>query len=160
LDWIIEFIAPYTFTQFGFTGNYSAVAILHTLQFTVAHALRFSVSTSRLLATDLSQCRCNFKSHMKSAWQRLIPFLPFLTVSFYNTSARTTEKPACIVDEACLLHRCLAIDVLFRAFASAGMCFNESLPNSECTRHIMYGSGHGQLQATFLACSKWTLTKS
>jgi hypothetical protein len=33
---------------------YSATADLHALQFTVAHALEFSVSTSRLLATDLN----------------------------------------------------------------------------------------------------------
>jgi hypothetical protein len=32
----------------------SAIAILHTLQFTIAHALGFSVFTSRILATDLS----------------------------------------------------------------------------------------------------------
>jgi hypothetical protein len=34
--------------------QYSAIADLHTFQFTVAHALGFSVSTSCLLATDLS----------------------------------------------------------------------------------------------------------
>jgi hypothetical protein len=33
---------------------YSAIAELHIFQFTVAHALEFSVSTSRLLATDLN----------------------------------------------------------------------------------------------------------
>jgi hypothetical protein len=33
---------------------YSAIADLHTFQFTAAHALRFSVSTSRILATDLN----------------------------------------------------------------------------------------------------------
>jgi hypothetical protein len=33
---------------------YNAIADLHNLQFTVAHALRFSVSTSCLLATDLN----------------------------------------------------------------------------------------------------------
>jgi hypothetical protein len=33
--------------------QYSAIADLQTFQFTVAHALGFSVSTSRLLATDL-----------------------------------------------------------------------------------------------------------
>jgi hypothetical protein len=32
----------------------TAIAVLHTFQFTVAHALGFSVSTSRLLATDLN----------------------------------------------------------------------------------------------------------
>jgi hypothetical protein len=34
--------------------KYRAIADLHTFQFTVAHALRFSVSTSRILATDLN----------------------------------------------------------------------------------------------------------
>jgi hypothetical protein len=34
--------------------QYSAIAILHTLQFTVAHALRFSGFTSRILATDFT----------------------------------------------------------------------------------------------------------
>jgi hypothetical protein len=48
----------------GFTGTsvtispnynqYSAISDLLILQFTVAHALEFSVSTSRLLATDLN----------------------------------------------------------------------------------------------------------
>jgi hypothetical protein len=32
--------------------QYSAIADLHTLQFTAAHALGFSAFTSRLLATD------------------------------------------------------------------------------------------------------------
>jgi hypothetical protein len=32
--------------------KYSAVADLHTFQFTVAHALGLSVSTSRVMATD------------------------------------------------------------------------------------------------------------
>jgi hypothetical protein len=69
---------PGTFTQFGNTGNYSAIAILHTFQFTVTHALGYSVVTSRILATDLIQSHCNFKSHVESSLYRLIPFLPFL----------------------------------------------------------------------------------
>jgi hypothetical protein len=52
LDWMIGFIAA-LFTQLGTTGNYSAIADLRTLQFTVTQALRFSVFTSRILATDL-----------------------------------------------------------------------------------------------------------
>jgi hypothetical protein len=44
---------PYKFTQIGTTGNYSPVAILHTFQFNVAHALGFSLSTSPLLVKDL-----------------------------------------------------------------------------------------------------------
>jgi hypothetical protein len=35
-------------------NRYSAIDDLHNLQFTVAHALGFSVFTSRLLATDLN----------------------------------------------------------------------------------------------------------
>jgi hypothetical protein len=34
-------------------SQYSAIADLHTFQFTVAHALGFSVSTNRPMATDL-----------------------------------------------------------------------------------------------------------
>jgi hypothetical protein len=41
------------YTSLGTTGNYSAIADLHTLQFTVTHALGFSAFTSRILATDL-----------------------------------------------------------------------------------------------------------
>jgi hypothetical protein len=35
-------------------NQYSAITDLHNLQFTIAHALGFSVFTSRLLATDLN----------------------------------------------------------------------------------------------------------
>jgi hypothetical protein len=41
------------YNHFGSTRNYSAIADLRTLQFTVTHALGFSVFTSRILATDL-----------------------------------------------------------------------------------------------------------
>jgi hypothetical protein len=34
--------------------QYSAIADLHTFQFTIAHALGFAVSPSRLLAMDLN----------------------------------------------------------------------------------------------------------
>jgi hypothetical protein len=49
---------------------------LHTFQFTVAHTLGFSVFTSCILAMDFSQSHCHFKSHMKSSFHSLIPFLP------------------------------------------------------------------------------------
>jgi hypothetical protein len=64
------------YTLLGTTGNYSAIANLHTSQFTVTHALGFSVFTSRILTTDLSQSHCHFISHMKSSLHSLIPFLP------------------------------------------------------------------------------------
>jgi hypothetical protein len=50
-------------------------------QFTVAHALGFSVFTSRVLATDLSQFNCNFNSHMKSSWHSLILCCHFFSVA-------------------------------------------------------------------------------
>jgi hypothetical protein len=77
LDWMIGFIDT-LYTVLGTTGNYSAIADIHILQFTVTHALGFSVFTSRIMATDLSQYHCNFKSHMKSSCHRQIPFLPFI----------------------------------------------------------------------------------
>jgi hypothetical protein len=63
-------------TVLGTTDNCNATAILHTSQFTVTHALGFSVFNSRLLAMDLQQSPCHFTSHMKSSLHRLIPFLP------------------------------------------------------------------------------------
>jgi hypothetical protein len=56
--------------------QYSAVAILHTFQFAVTHALGFSAFTSRILAMDLSQSHCNVKSHVKYSLHSLINFLP------------------------------------------------------------------------------------
>jgi hypothetical protein len=41
------------YTALGTTGNYSAIADLHTSQFTVRHALGSPVFTSRILATNL-----------------------------------------------------------------------------------------------------------
>jgi hypothetical protein len=58
--------------------EYSAIAIPHNFQFTVTHALGFSVFSRRILATDLSQSHSHFKSHMHSSCNSLIPFLPFL----------------------------------------------------------------------------------
>jgi hypothetical protein len=51
-DWMIGFIDT-LHIELGTTGNYSAIVILHTLQFTVTHAIEFSVFTSRFMATDL-----------------------------------------------------------------------------------------------------------
>jgi hypothetical protein len=63
------------YTVLGTTGTTALSRFPHTLQFTVTHALGFSVSTSRILATDLSQSHCYIKSHMKSFLHPLILFL-------------------------------------------------------------------------------------
>jgi hypothetical protein len=49
---MIEFICTLITSSLNHTYC-SAIADVHNLQFTVAHALGFSVSTIRLLATDL-----------------------------------------------------------------------------------------------------------
>jgi hypothetical protein len=51
LNWMIGFIDT-LYTPVRITSNYSAIADLHTLQFTVTYALGFSVFTSRTLETD------------------------------------------------------------------------------------------------------------
>jgi hypothetical protein len=50
--WMIGFNDS-LYIQIVTTGNYNAIADLHTLKFTVTHTLAFSVFTSRILATDL-----------------------------------------------------------------------------------------------------------
>jgi hypothetical protein len=52
--WISWLNLLHLYTQLGTTGNYSAIADLNTSQFTVTHALGFSVFTSRILATDFN----------------------------------------------------------------------------------------------------------
>jgi hypothetical protein len=74
-DWIYCTVYIHIFQDYR---KYSAIVILHIFQLTVAHALGFSVFTSRILATDLSQSHCNVKSHVKSSCHSGIPFLPFL----------------------------------------------------------------------------------
>jgi hypothetical protein len=76
LDWMIGFIET-LYTPLGTTGNYSVIADLHTLQFTVTqtHTPVFSVFTSHILATDSYQSYCNCSTHTSSL-HSLIPFLP------------------------------------------------------------------------------------
>jgi hypothetical protein len=74
----IGFISPYSLTTLRDYRQFSSVAVLHTFKFTNTHILGFSVFTSRILATDLSQSHCNFISYMKPSFHNLIPFLPFV----------------------------------------------------------------------------------
>jgi hypothetical protein len=54
MNGFISSLVTHSFNYTQIHRLYSAIADLHTFQFTAAHALGFSVSTSRLLATDLS----------------------------------------------------------------------------------------------------------
>jgi hypothetical protein len=145
---MIGFIASYTLTQLGTTSNYS-------LQFTVIHALVFSVFTSRILATVLSQSHCNFKSHIKSSFHRLIPSchysaaassedstLHFSTTLLYSSSeflctfinprSRTPRKtPSSTVKEVCLLVLYLAMKTFYcRVCVCCGNVFTDPLPSN------------------------------
>jgi hypothetical protein len=53
--WIgwLDLLTPYTHITLGYRQN-NAIADLHIFQFTVTHALGFSVFTSRIRATDYS----------------------------------------------------------------------------------------------------------
>jgi hypothetical protein len=80
-------------------NQYSAIVDLHALQFTVTHALGFSVLTSRVPAEDLQQSHCHFKSHMKSSLHSLIPFLPL----FCSCQFRTLDSIQFLCSQAHIL---------------------------------------------------------
>jgi hypothetical protein len=100
LGWKIGFIDT-LYIELGTTGNYSLTADLHTLQFSVTHALGFSVFNIRILVTDLWQFHCHFISHMKSSLQSIICFLPLFcncqfrrldSIQFLCSPSRLTSR--------------------------------------------------------------------
>jgi hypothetical protein len=84
-------------SQLGTTGNYSAIPDIHTLQFTVTHALEFPVFTSRILAMDLSQSHSHFRSHMKSVFHSGIPFLSLFSTQFNSSTPKLISPEADVV---------------------------------------------------------------
>jgi hypothetical protein len=74
MRWMIGFMNTLYIHTTRDCRHYSAIADLHAFQFIVTQELGFSVFRSRILATDLLQSSCNFKSHMKSSLHRLFPF--------------------------------------------------------------------------------------
>jgi hypothetical protein len=73
-DWICYTLYIHTVRDWK---QYKTIGILDTFQFTVAQALVFSVFTSRIPATDLTQSHCNLKSDMKYLSHSLVSFLAF-----------------------------------------------------------------------------------
>jgi hypothetical protein len=87
-DWIYWHLIQTTWDY----RQYSAIATLHTFQFTSARTLGSSVFTSRILATYLQQSRCHFKSNMNSSFHSLIiPFCHFFSVTFDCHLQNTTH---------------------------------------------------------------------
>jgi hypothetical protein len=113
-------------SQIGTIGNYSAIAILYTFQFTVPHALAFSVFTSRNLATELSPSQCNFKSHMKSSFYNLITFLPL----FCNCQFRRLDSIKFLCSQANILAGWRLETLLF----TSALLFSTVL----CCRTLLY----------------------
>jgi hypothetical protein len=64
-------------------NQYSGIVDLHSLEFTVAHALGISVSTSRLLATDLNTALMPVKVKIKET----------LRLAVYRQSIRLGSRP-------------------------------------------------------------------
>jgi hypothetical protein len=107
------------------------MADLHTFQFTVAHALGFSVSTSRLLATDLHTQTVTSNHYRYYSWNLPVtlyiltgrPLVFFCTPGFNslrrltvnadvlqdNSSARTPWKTVALLLRVCLPSRCIAM---------------------------------------------------
>jgi hypothetical protein len=68
--------------------QYSAIADLHTFQFTVTHALGFSVSTSRLLATALNSGYAFTMSSLSVYYQRILTQERSLQITMKSSSTQ------------------------------------------------------------------------
>jgi hypothetical protein len=104
-----DWIDTYTFTQFGTTGNYSANAILHTLQSTATHALGFSVFISRILATDLSRSHCNFNITREIFLAPSNSFLAFSVAANSETRLDSTRLLSTTVVNSAVLNLLLLL---------------------------------------------------
>jgi hypothetical protein len=69
-------------------NQYSDIADLHTFQFTVAQTLRFSVSSSRLLATDLSNAYAFTTSTLSDSCQRILTQERLLQIIMKSSSTQ------------------------------------------------------------------------
>jgi hypothetical protein len=133
-DWIYCHLFIHTTRYYR---QYSSIAVFTDSPVNLYTGTRILSVPSSILATGSLQSHYHYNSHMKSSCHGLIPFLPFLlnhlrlpsrpssldycsvlpcTTSHFLTvpsSARTPQKtPPCVVKNACLLVRYVAMDIL------------------------------------------------
>jgi hypothetical protein len=135
------------YTQLGTTGNYSAIAAT-TLYILPFHTHYDSHSSLVVSWQRIHKSHCNIKSHMKSFFHSLIPFLPLFCLCsqanvlagwrletqptplnwtlLYNHFARTTQKtqpPYCWEGVITVqLHSNGSYSIVACVFVAAGMC--------------------------------------
>jgi hypothetical protein len=110
-----DLLTPYAFNS-GLQAIIALPLFPHTLQLAVTQALGFSVITSCILAKDLYQCQCYFKSHTKSSFHNLI-LLPLFC--------------------SCQFRRLYSIQFLFaQAYIPADWCLETRLGSSESEPYV------------------------
>jgi hypothetical protein len=104
----IGFIAPYT-------CNYSAIAVLQTLQFTVPHTLSFSVLTSHILATDLYQSVTSNHTWIicTNSFLAIILQLPIPKTRLNSIPLLPRSYPGKLASRNSILHNCCSIELFF-----------------------------------------------
>jgi hypothetical protein len=110
-----KYIYIYTHTVHDYR-QYSAIAVLHTSHFTVAQTLLFSVFTSHILATDLSQSHCPSSLDYSSTLRPV-----FYCQEWLFTGALLGNGCTSIIACACVAVMCLPTCCLFFLFGGVGL---------------------------------------
>jgi hypothetical protein len=135
-DWIYCTLYIHTIRDYR---QYSAIAVLHTFQFTVAHALEFSVFTSRILATDLSQSHWHLNSHIESSFHSVTPFFYHYSAAVISedstqfNSSLPSSYPGRLVSRNSTLHSRLLFSARLRQLFCPAVC-GRTLPYNHFAR--------------------------
>jgi hypothetical protein len=93
---MIGFIGPSLYNLSLNYNQYSATTDLHNFQFTVAHALGFSVSTRRILATDLNTGTITSNHH--EVFLSFLLQLPYFLTPYESVLGTTNSLQLCGAD--------------------------------------------------------------
>jgi hypothetical protein len=110
-DWMIGFIGPYTFTTRDWR-QYGAIADLHTLQFTLTHALEFSVFSNRILAMDFTTVSLSLQTTHEvflqpNSFLAIIVRLPFSKTQLNSIPLLPSSYPDRLASQNLTLHSML-----------------------------------------------------